>query len=87
MASTDAVDTRKIAFTNTSSTEERFDNKCVGIVLSASADCHVDFDKPADTGSLFIKANVSPVYFPAEFTRITVIGNAGSGNLYIAALR
>ena len=85
MARTEAADTRKIAFT-TSSIEENFETSCKGVVLSADADCFVDFDRPADTGSLLVKANLGPVHIPVQFTRLTVVGG-GSGNLYVVGLR
>jgi len=86
MAKTDAVDTRKVAFT-TATKEENFESLCNGVILSSDADCFVDFDKPADNGGILIKASGQPVYFPLCFTRLNVIGASGSGSLYVAGVR
>jgi hypothetical protein len=86
MAATDAADTRKIAVTSTSK-EENFETLCTGIILVSDADCFVDFDKPADTGSLLVKANQSPTYFPVQFTRLSAITASSTANLYVVGLR
>ncbi len=86
MASDKAAETRKIAVTQTNK-EENFVTKCEGIVVVADADCVIDFDQPCDAGSLLIKANQAPAYFPVEFTRLNAMTLSSTSNLYVLALR
>ena len=86
MAVTDSADTRKVAATGTN-IEENFENLCTGVVLVSDGDLFVDFDKPADTGSLLVKANQAPTYIPIAFTRLNVITSGGSANLYVVGVR
>jgi len=79
-------DSRKMAVTDATS-EEHFGKLCRGVVLSADADCFVDFDKNADTGSLLIQRGVQAVYFPIKFTKISAITATGTANLYVLAIR
>jgi hypothetical protein len=85
MATYEYADTRKIVV-GTSSIEENFERQCSGVVLASDADCFIDFDKPADTGSLLLQGGESPVYLPIKFTRLTAI-SAGSANLYVVGVR
>ena len=88
MANWEPVQTVMIAVTTTDK-KENFGGLCTGVVLSADADCFVDFDTNADTGSLLIKGATAAqaIYFPAKFTEIHAITASGTANLYIAALR
>lgn len=81
-----ATDTRKIAATGVSK-EEDFGSLCDGLLISADGDCFIDFDRPADTGSQFVKGNTATQYWPAVFTKITAITSGGSVNVYITGLR
>lgn len=85
-AQDDATDSRKIAVT-TSDIEENFNSLCDGVYLIADADCFVDFDKPADTGSLLVKANIFYPMYKVQFTRLHAITAAGTANLYVLAIR
>lgn len=86
MAQSRAAETRKIAVTTTNK-EENFVTGCNGIVVVADADCVIDFDQPCDPGSLLIKANQAPAYFPVQFTRLNAMTLSSTANLYIVGLR
>lgn len=86
MASDKAAETRKMALTTAGQVED-FVTGCIGIVVVADADCVIDFDKPADAGSLLIKANQAPAYFPVQFTRLYAKTLSSTANLYVVALR
>lgn len=86
MASDVAADTRKIAANGTSK-EENFETKCKSLIVVSDADCFIDFDRPADLGSLLIKASQQPVQLFLEFTRLTVITTGGAANLYVVGVR
>jgi hypothetical protein len=86
MASDKAAETRKIACTTTNKQED-FQTGCKGIVVVSDADCVIDFDQPCDAGSLLIKANQAPAYFPVQFTRLHAMTLSSTANLYVVALR
>lgn len=87
MDSVKAIDTRKIAFNGSSSVEEDFGKLCTGVTLTSDEDCHVDFDGPADTGGFLVKANSNTGQIKCQFTKLSVIGASGTGNLYVLATR
>ena len=88
MANWESVQSVKIAVTGTDK-KENFGGLCIGVVLSADADCFVAFDENADTGSLLIKGATAAqaLYFPVKFTEIHAITSGGTANLYVLALR
>lgn len=86
MANWESTDTRKIAATGTDKYED-FGASCTSVIVVADADCFIDFDKPADTGSLLIKANQEPVQLFVKFTQLHVITSGGAANLYIVGVR
>lgn len=79
-----SADTRKIAATTTAK-EEDFGRLCTGVVISTDGICYVDFDQPADTGSLRLPAD-EVIHFPVNFTKISVLA-ATTANVYVVGLR
>lgn len=86
MATWDKIDTRKLAVT-TSDKAEDFGRPCTSVIVSSDADCFIDFDAPADTGGILIKANQNPVQLNVSFTKLHAITATGGANLYIAGVR
>lgn len=84
-----AVEQERIAFTNTEVHEADFRVKCKGVTFYSTAAVHIGFDgEPASTGSFLIPATtVVDLRQPLEFTRVSALGDAGSGTLYILARR
>lgn len=82
-----AVENEKRTFTNTASAEADFVAKCKNVTLLSTADSHVAFDRAANGDDFLLKANVPYDIREIEFTKVSVIGNSGSGTLYIMARR
>lgn len=82
-----AAENEKLTFTNTAPSEANFETKCKGVLVTPTADVHIAFDGVADKDDLLLKANVTVDITYVEFTRLSAIGNAGSGILYIMARR
>ena len=82
-----AIEQERIAFNNTNPLEADFEALCTGIVLRSTAAVHVAFDEPANTGSFLLPADVAIDIQPFKFTRVSALGNAGSGTLYILGRR
>ena len=83
-----AVEMETISFVNTQPREADFQVKCKGVSLHATELCHVGFDSQvANTSSFLLPADVVVDLEPIEFTRISALGNSGSGTLYIIARR
>ena len=82
-----AVESEKMSFNNTSSTEANFVAKCKHVTLHATANCYIAFDRPANTDDfLFLKDTMFDMTL-VEFTKISALGVAGSGTLHILARR
>lgn len=81
------VEQERIAFTNTQSKEADFEAKCKHVTLRTTAAVHIAFDRPANTGDFLLEADSSLDITAIEFTKISAVGNAGSGTLYIMARR
>ena len=92
-------ETQQLSFTNTADSYGTFglDIQSTGsgvqkIMLSTSADCYIDFDRPTSSGYSFkmLTANTDPVTF--DFTGGSIMtvhakGVSGSGTLYIVGIR
>lgn len=87
MANYDAVEQELIAFNNTNPTEANFESKCKHVTLRSTAAVHVAFDRPANTGDFLLETDTSIDIQSIEFTKVSALGNAGSGSLYILARR
>lgn len=80
-----AIETRKVAATTTNKTED-FVRGCIGFIVSADADCFIDFDENADTGSFLVKAGTNTGFVPCQFTKFNVVAST-TANVYIMAFR
>lgn len=82
-----ANEQEKVSFTNTAPSEANFEAKCKQFYFKTTADCHIAFDRTANTDDLLIEAEDGVVRIICEGTRISVIGASGSGALYIMGVR
>lgn len=91
-------ETSQLSFTNTASSNQTFglDLQSTGsgvqkVVLRTSADCYVDFDRPATSYSSFLlKSTDDPFEFNfsgGSIMKVHAIGASGSGTLYILGIR
>lgn len=81
------VEQERIAFTNTSSKEADFEAKCKHVTLRSTAAVHISFDRPANSGDFLLPTDTVVEINDIEFTKVSALGNAGSGTLYILARR
>ena len=83
-----AIEQETIGFNNTNPLEANFEVKCTAIVLRSTAAVHVAFDETANTSSFLLPADTAIEFHPPfEYTRVSALGNAGSGTLYIIGRR
>jgi len=83
-----AIESETIAFNNTNPLEADFEAKCKAVVLRSTAAVYVAFDQVANTTSFLLPSDtVVEIHEPCEFTRVSALGSAGSGTLYILARR
>ena len=88
LATSKAMESEVIAFTNALSKEADFISKCKAVSFYSTENVHVSFDEPANTGSFFVpKTTYVHINEPCEFTRISALGDSTTGNLYILARR
>ena len=86
-ATSKAMESEVIAFSNLLPKEADFEAKCKSVVLHATEDCHIAFDEVANTGSFMLKADVMIRISKVEFTKVSALGNSTTGDLYILAIR
>ena len=82
-----AVEFESIAFNNDISREADMEGLCTHVVLKTTAAVRIHFDGSASTGDFLLESADQTIEFPAKFSRISALGNAGSGTLYIWGLR
>lgn len=82
-----ANDQEKVAFTNTSPSEADFESSCKTFYFKTTANCHIAFDRTADTDDLLLVSGDGVVEIVTQATRVSVIGASGSGSLYIMGIR
>lgn len=83
-----SVEQEQIAFNNTNPLEADFEAKCKGVALHTTAAVRISFDRPANSGDFLMPANTTlNLDHNIEFTKMSALGNAGSGTLYILARR
>ena len=87
MSGDQAAEQESIAFNNATATEANFETLCKGAIIRTTADVHIAFDEAANTSSFLLCATDEPMCFPLNFTRISAVGDSGSGTLYIIAKR
>lgn len=88
MARDQGIETAQIAVTTTAKSAT-FEGGIQQAYLSADADCFVDFDDPATTGSLLLKANQAPVRISFGGCNVQKVWAicASTANLYILGVR
>lgn len=84
-----AIESEKIAFNNSSSSEADFESGCRGVVLSTTANAYIAFDRPANADDFLLTATLSPLVLEHDwqFTKISALGASGSGTLYMMVRR
>lgn len=89
LSNSKAIESEKIAFNNTSSSEADFESGCKGISLITTADVYIAFDRPANTDDFLLTASTSPLTLEHDwqFTKVSALGSSGSGTLYMLVRR
>ena len=83
-----AVEMETISFVNTQAREADFQVKCKAVTLHSTELVRIGFDSQvASAGSFLLPADVAIDIRDIKFTRISALGEAGSGSLYILARR
>lgn len=82
-----AVENENISFVNTQTREADFQASFTGMYLYATANCHVAVDRPANSSDFFIPSGSFCHFEKIQGTRISAIGDSGSGTLYIMVSR
>lgn len=77
---------QEVIVTSTASIEANFDALCLGVTLHCTEDAYIAFDRAAQVGDFFLKADTM-IDIPVQFTRISALQVTSSGSLYIIARR
>lgn len=89
MAAYEATESQIVSATTTSQ-EATFDGGIQGVYIAATGDIHVDFDRPATTSSMLVKANQNPFEFGfrgGNVKKIHVRTVSSTATVYLLGIR
>ena len=83
----ESIEFESIAFDATDAIEANFDSGFNRWYLKTTADVRVAFDASVNDGDYLLEATDRVVEIVGRATKVSAIGNSGSGTLYIWATR
>lgn len=90
MANYQAVETQVLSVSSSNTSHLTFEDGVQQFYISCDVDCFVDFDQPADAGSLLFQADQSPVRIDlrgGNTKKVYAITGGGTGSLYVMGVR
>lgn len=83
-----AVESIEIAFNNSTNTVHDFVANVTGLAIKTTADVRIGFDQPANSDDFLLASTDGLLVLDrCHCTKLYVLGNSGSGTVYVIGLR